>query len=152
MIRWPRFISRSTMLPPIRPRPTIPISMVNSSAGGLSDCGFDCRRERLPAGRPLPAEGHAEHREPPRAERLQVAEGLRLLEDREAVGLPGDRHVASVVLDDLQEEPGLRAALVQLARGVEEKSVDLGGRRIIRSEEHTSELQSHLNIVCRLLL
>src|SRR5260370_4761994 len=32
------------------------------------------------------------------------------------------------------------------------KSEDLGGRRIIRSEEHTSELQSHLNIVCRLLL
>src|SRR5260370_25292365 len=31
-------------------------------------------------------------------------------------------------------------------------SVDLGGRRIIRSEEHTSELQSHLNLVCRLLL
>src|SRR5260370_3358751 len=29
---------------------------------------------------------------------------------------------------------------------------DLGGRRIIRSEEHTSELQSHLNLVCRLLL
>src|SRR5260370_9968285 len=32
------------------------------------------------------------------------------------------------------------------------QSVDLGGRRIIRSEEHTSELQSHLNLVCRLLL
>src|SRR3954463_9188293 len=31
-------------------------------------------------------------------------------------------------------------------------SVDLGGRRIIRSEEHTSELQSHDNLVCRLLL
>src|SRR5260370_25820714 len=31
-------------------------------------------------------------------------------------------------------------------------AVDLGGRRIIRSEEHTSELQSHLNLVCRLLL
>src|SRR3954463_3007728 len=27
----------------------------------------------------------------------------------------------------------------------------LGGRRIIRSEEHTSELQSHDNLVCRLL-
>src|SRR5260370_15811331 len=25
-------------------------------------------------------------------------------------------------------------------------------RRLLRSEEHTSELQSHLNIVCRLLL
>src|SRR5260221_10509006 len=32
------------------------------------------------------------------------------------------------------------------------KKVDLGGRRIIRSEEHTSELQSHSDIVCRLLL
>src|SRR3954463_16401180 len=28
----------------------------------------------------------------------------------------------------------------------------LDGRRIIRSEEHTSELQSHDNLVCRLLL
>src|SRR2546422_4633335 len=27
-----------------------------------------------------------------------------------------------------------------------------GGRRIIRSEEHTSELQSRLHLVCRLLL
>src|SRR5260370_10685696 len=27
-----------------------------------------------------------------------------------------------------------------------------GGYRIERSEEHTSELQSHLNLVCRLLL
>src|SRR3954462_10568228 len=28
----------------------------------------------------------------------------------------------------------------------------LGGRRMIRSEEHTSELQSHDNLVCRLLI
>src|SRR3989442_7763218 len=33
-----------------------------------------------------------------------------------------------------------------------DKSVDLGGRRIIRSEEHTSELQSRPHLVCRLLL
>src|SRR5258708_27326445 len=32
------------------------------------------------------------------------------------------------------------------------KSVDLGGRSIIRSEEHTSELQSPDHLVCRLLL
>src|SRR2546422_6455100 len=32
------------------------------------------------------------------------------------------------------------------------RDVDLGGRRIIRSEEHTSELQSRLHLVCRLLL
>src|SRR5260370_42667114 len=29
---------------------------------------------------------------------------------------------------------------------------DPGPHRAIRSEEHTSELQSHLNLVCRLLL
>src|SRR2546422_2259722 len=29
---------------------------------------------------------------------------------------------------------------------------EAGGRRIIRSEEHTSELQSRLHLVCRLLL
>src|SRR5260370_3609977 len=41
---------------------------------------------------------------------------------------------------------GARDALLQLAH--------LGGerRRWARSEEHTSELQSHLNLVCRLLL
>src|SRR5260370_11161605 len=27
-----------------------------------------------------------------------------------------------------------------------------GLRKVVRSEEHTSELQSHLNLVCRLLL
>src|SRR5258708_28840969 len=32
------------------------------------------------------------------------------------------------------------------------EKVDLGGRRIIRSEEHTSELQSPDHLVCRLLL
>src|SRR5260370_31777822 len=32
------------------------------------------------------------------------------------------------------------------------ESLALPSRRIIRSEEHTSELQSHLNFVCRLLL
>src|SRR5260370_14809947 len=30
--------------------------------------------------------------------------------------------------------------------------VDMGHGRRLRSEEHTSELQSHLNLVCRLLL
>src|SRR5690242_21610552 len=32
------------------------------------------------------------------------------------------------------------------------RSVALGGGVAARSEEHTSELQSHVNIVCRLLL
>src|SRR3989442_12006621 len=32
------------------------------------------------------------------------------------------------------------------------RALDRGGRRIIRSEEHTSELQSRPHLVCRLLL
>src|SRR5260370_795175 len=42
----------------------------------------------------------------------------------------------------------LKAAI--LRRGVPETLSDPGG--LLRSEEHTSELQSHLNLVCRLLL
>src|SRR6266571_7259963 len=39
------------------------------------------------------------------------------------------------------QEPGLLASLVKKA-----------GEQGLRSEEHTSELQSHVNLVCRLLL
>src|SRR5260370_23619342 len=54
-----------------------------------------------------------------------------------------------------QAVPGKKPLMVVINErsvGASGKSVDLGGRRIIRSEEHTSELQSHLNLVCRLLL
>src|SRR5260221_1106111 len=47
-------------------------------------------------------------------------------------------------------QPSVRAAVQTML--VSGRSVDLGGRRIIRSEVHTSELQSHSGIVCRLLL
>src|SRR5690606_41409049 len=36
--------------------------------------------------------------------------------------------------------------------GVGDDGGDFGGRRLARSEEHTSELQSRENLVCRLLL
>src|SRR5260370_22866830 len=40
-----------------------------------------------------------------------------------------------------------------LVQGLVELSVDhVQDNRVLRSEEHTSELQSHLNLVCRLLL
>src|SRR5260370_33130371 len=38
------------------------------------------------------------------------------------------------------------------AYGVVRGSFSTPGLKTIRSEEHTSELQSHLNLVCRLLL
>src|SRR5260370_3873259 len=39
-----------------------------------------------------------------------------------------------------------------ISGGAVVQGVDLTHQHILRSEEHTSELQSHLNIVCRLLL
>src|SRR5258708_13912947 len=45
-----------------------------------------------------------------------------------------------------------REEWLHVARALSAKIVDLGGRRIIRSEEHTSELQSPDHLVCRLLL
>src|SRR5260370_30530355 len=42
-------------------------------------------------------------------------------------------------------------ARLQLGKTTPQKPGD-GSKNFMRSEEHTSELQSHLNIVCRLLL
>src|SRR6266480_539033 len=49
--------------------------------------------------RRVAAEVDAQHRQPARAQRLQVTQGLGLLEDREGVRLARDRHVLRVVLD-----------------------------------------------------
>src|SRR5258705_4997526 len=50
-------------------------------------------------------------------------------------------------------QSGTRRAVSYLESiGLGGLSVDLGGRRIIRSEEHTSELQSLRHLVCRPLL
>src|SRR5690242_21405397 len=58
----------------------------------------------------------------------------------------GVDHLAPVVgaLEQLGDGEGHRATAV--ARHVVEQ------RDLLRSEEHTSELQSHVNLVCRLLL
>src|SRR5207237_10808535 len=69
--------------------------------------------------------------------------------------------VHPVALGDLGEPPPqLFAIPVQIEQDPHEESAGLDivellrGRfaEVARSEEHTSELQSHLNIVCRLLL
>src|SRR5690242_21577884 len=43
-------------------------------------------------------------------------------------------------------------ALPRLGRGVQNRTVVRRRDARVRSEEHTSELQSHVNLVCRLLL
>src|SRR5438477_9374123 len=42
--------------------------------------------------------------------------------------------------------------LYWLGRALEEQGKKVEARELYRSEEHTSELQSHVNLVCRLLL
>src|SRR5260370_13274341 len=46
----------------------------------------------------------------------------------------------------------LRRAQCRESSGMGKRAEDLGWHPFFRSEEHTSELQSHLNLVCRLLL
>src|SRR5688572_31026823 len=65
--------------------------------------------------------------------------------------LPGDRLRAAHAIDGVREH-----AVVGIAegdRGVADRALlDLHRWRERRSEEHTSELQSQSNLVCRLLL
>src|SRR2546422_1689018 len=46
----------------------------------------------------------------------------------------------------------LAQAIVRSKTGLEERADEDGGGDDVRSEEHTSELQSRLHLVCRLLL
>src|SRR5690242_21528536 len=55
------------------------------------------------------------------------------------------------------QPPRSAPAELDVARGLPgdlapEELLDDGERHVDRSEEHTSELQSHVNLVCRLLL
>src|SRR4051812_49633241 len=68
---------------------------------------------------------------------------------------PHIEDAAGAALDHPREQP---VDQVRRAHHIElEKRLELGPRPFIdepavRSEEHTSELQSHVNLVCRLLL
>src|SRR5260370_30386020 len=57
---------------------------------------------------------------------------------------------------EIRRQPPCRRQAAALRRDVLDQIAarrrERSGRRYLRSEEHTSELQSHLNLVCRLLL
>src|SRR5437667_9332701 len=54
----------------------------------------------------------------------------------------------SLLLETQQDTLNVKAAAIGVRRAMREAGVD----RPLRSEEHTSELQSHHDLVCRLLL
>src|SRR5260370_28819819 len=58
--------------------------------------------------------------------------------------------ISSAAVLELTTRNVERLRMLYEARAAAQK--DLSARRCARSEEHTSELQSHLNLVCRLLL
>src|SRR5690606_42021239 len=73
---------------------------------------------------------------------LSLHDALPILRPRSAVGDRGHPR---------RSPTGARAAAVQ-GPGRRGRGDEGGGHRVRRSEEHTSELQSRENLVCRLLL
>src|SRR5260370_14868543 len=51
-----------------------------------------------------------------------------------------------------RKRPELTGVTSQFNSSVPQIYADVDRDKVLRSEEHTSELQSHLNLVCRLLL
>src|SRR2546422_4719453 len=61
-------------------------------------------------------------------------------------------HIRGVDLQGFLIDPDGAGDVALLVQGPTEVDVRLVRRRVERSEEHTSELQSRLHLVCRLLL
>src|SRR2546422_340021 len=106
------------MLPPIFPRPSIASCMAHLLSGDEL-CGLLQRLHDLAGVAPI-LEVDAQRAPPVRLQYLQVAAGLGREEGSERERQAGDRQVLSAVAGDLHEQPGVGAALVQLAGGVEE--------------------------------
>src|SRR2546426_8903511 len=82
-------------------------------------------------------------RRPPRS---TLSFPTRRSSDLQAVEVPG----ATVVKYTIKRDGTLDDISTEQTSGY--SSLDLNARRAVRSEEHTSELQSPCNLVCRLLL
>src|SRR5438034_8517818 len=85
-----------------------------------------------------------------------VREALRRMEDDDARVLRLAKPTAEDVLADLTEDQldGIRQRVRASIESIGAGRFDAGTHtlRVKRSEEHTSELQSHSDLVCRLLL
>src|ERR1044072_4636287 len=93
------------------------------------DCLADDLKEAAEARRHVRADLDADGAAAARRERAEVAERLRLLERREAVGLARDFHVARILRGDLDEDAAVGATFVKLSRRVQEARAVARGRR-----------------------
>src|SRR5260370_11129950 len=62
------------------------------------------------------------------------------------------RSIKMTTYQELIAQKKLLDQQIDDARKLESKAALASVQELVRSEEHTSELQSHLNLVCRLLL
>src|SRR5699024_11783558 len=83
-------------------------------------------------------------------------EGLDTVEANEALGFQADLreyHLAGQILKDLNmENIELLTNNPVKVEALKENKINIFKRTDLRSEEHTSELQSRFDLVCRLLL
>src|SRR5438309_768858 len=116
------------MLAPIFPRPTNPSFMTAPFVlprRALPDRG----RERGELRRRVRSERDRERPALPRSERREVPRRLRRDDPIETVRSARNRHPLPRRFRDLEEDPGGRAALVKLPRGVEESRAEPDRRR-----------------------
>src|SRR5690606_39868901 len=84
-------------------------------------------------------------------------------EEIDEVQVEGDLSIVAVVGDGMKHSPGTSGRMfsalgrngvnvVAIAQGASERNISAVVRQVDRSEEHTSELQSRENLVCRLRL
>src|SRR5690242_12958096 len=71
---------------------------------------------------------------------------------KEGVDLALKHKLNQRIIDIIQEHHGTSLVRYFYQRALQQHEDALAGGKIMRSEEHTSELQSHVNLVCRLLL
>src|ERR1700681_2294452 len=115
-VECPCFISRRTILPPIRPKPIMPSCIEDSSVQSIMDCGT----EHLQAGVEIALQMHAQRAPAALGQHVEIAAGLRRLDHAERGLLAGHREIFRIIGGDLQEHAAVGAALVGLAGGMQE--------------------------------
>src|SRR5690606_41404936 len=83
---------------------------------------------------------------------ISTGGGVAVLQRRQAGrGRPGASGPAPALACRVRRSGAAPARLAAIAWSPRDGAVDRCAQRIMRSEEHTSELQSRENLVCRLL-
>src|ERR1035441_10898537 len=83
---------------------------------------------------------------------IHVRGAIDLLVEEEGVTAQQERPVTAAIAWNKAEVVRILAQVARVIRKIEHRNPLHPERRVVRSEEHTSELQSLRHLVCRLLL